>query len=95
MITLYAFADAFGVNPSPFCQKVNIALDLSGLDYTIEVLADPRKAPKGKLPWLLDEGRSIADSEFIHEFAFTRGKICGEFNHSKPGKRIFIKILRE
>lgn len=68
MITLYAFADAFGVNPSPFCQKVNIALDLSGLDYTIEVLPDPRKAPKGKLPWLLDDGRSIADSEFILDY---------------------------
>ena len=48
-----------------------------GLDYDIEVQADPRKAPKGKLPYLIADGRKIADSELIVEYlnGVTEGRV--------------------
>lgn len=66
MIRLHQFARAFGLpNPSPFCIKVETYLRLTDLPYEIVILGDPSKAPKGKGPFIEDEGRVIADSHFI------------------------------
>lgn len=51
---------------SPFCFKAEVYLKLAGIPYTTE-LADSRKAPKNKLPVLVDSGRTIADSSAIIE----------------------------
>lgn len=68
MITLLQFPRAFGLpNPSPFCMKAEILLKMSGRDYTIETTPNPRKAPKGKLPAIRDQGRVIGDSEMIRK----------------------------
>ncbi|MCC2113382.1 MAG: glutathione S-transferase family protein [Hyphomicrobiales bacterium] len=65
MLTLGVFPAAMGVrNPSSFCLKAEVLLDMSGLDYRIAIM-DPRKAPKGKLPVLVDGDETIADSGFI------------------------------
>lgn len=70
MIKLYGFGPAFGlVDPSPFVVKVDTLLRLSGLPY--ELVNDFnafRRAPKGKLPLIEDEGQIIADSYFIYEY---------------------------
>lgn len=39
-----------------------------GIPFTTEVEADPRKTPKGKLPFMKFEGTVISDSELIVEF---------------------------
>ncbi len=65
MMTLYTLPPAFGLrNPSPFCLKVEMALTHLGLDFEIATEANPQKAPKGKMPWLVDDG-IIPDSELI------------------------------
>jgi glutathione S-transferase len=48
-----------------------------GLDYDIDVQPDPRKAPKGKLPYLIADDRTIADSELIVEYLndITQGRV--------------------
>ncbi|WP_108682200.1 glutathione S-transferase family protein [Methyloceanibacter sp. wino2] len=65
MITLYTFGPAFGLpDMSPFVTKAEMLLKLAGLDYR----TDPNgfnKAPKGKLPYIDDDGEVIADSTFI------------------------------
>lgn len=53
---------------SPFCVKVMMLLNVAGLDYTVEETADPRKAPKRKLPVLNDDGRIVADSDQIRDY---------------------------
>jgi glutathione S-transferase len=69
MIKLYTFPAAFGLrNVSPFCVKVEMALKHLGLEFEIEEMTDPRKAPKGKLPYLDVDGKIIADSELIFEY---------------------------
>ena len=69
MIRLYTFPEAFGLrNVSPFCLKVEMALTHLGFDFDIEFLRDPRKAPKGKLPFVVFDSVQIADSEIILEY---------------------------
>jgi len=65
MITLHHFGPAFGLpDPSPFCIKAEILLKLSGLPYQVRV-GDLRRAPKGKLPLIVEDGITICDSSFI------------------------------
>jgi glutathione S-transferase len=65
MLTLLTFKPALGVlSPSSFCLKSDALLALSGLPYTRKA-ANPMKAPRGKLPVLLDGDRTICDSEAI------------------------------
>lgn len=68
MIILHQFHPAFGLpNPSPFCMKVETWLRMAGLTYRCDNRASPLSAPKGKLPWIDDDGTVVADSSFIVE----------------------------
>jgi glutathione S-transferase len=65
MITLHTFGPAFGLpDPSPFVTKVELLLKMAGLAYRSEI-GSLRRAPKGKLPYIDDDGTQIADSTFI------------------------------
>jgi glutathione S-transferase len=65
MITLYTFGPFFGLpDPSPFVMKAMLLLKLAGLPYR-EDRGGFRKAPKGKLPYINDDGLIVADSTFI------------------------------
>jgi glutathione S-transferase len=66
---LYTFPKTFGLrNVSPFCLKVEMALAYLGQDYDIVLEPDPRKSPKGKLPYIVDGDHTVADSELILEY---------------------------
>ncbi len=67
MIKLYSFGPAFGVpDPSPFVMKVDAWLRMSGMPFEhISNVANLRKAPKGKLPFIDDDGKIVADSHLI------------------------------
>lgn len=66
MITLFQFPPAFNVpNVSPFCLKLETFLRLCGLEYQVQHVTDPRKGPKGKLPFVKVDGEVIADTEII------------------------------
>lgn len=68
MITLYSFGPAFGLpDASPFVIKAELLLKMAGLDYQ-KVPADCRKAPKKKLPYINDKGKTITDSAFIRSY---------------------------
>ncbi|MBY6240156.1 glutathione S-transferase family protein [Methylosinus sp. Sm6] len=65
MITLYSFGPFFGLpDASPFVLKAMTLLKLAGLRY-VEDHGGYSRAPKGKLPYIDDEGTIIADSAFI------------------------------
>jgi glutathione S-transferase len=67
MITLYAFGPHFGLpDPSPFALKADLLLKMTGLRYETAFGGLPI-APKGKLPFIVDDGEAIADSTFIRE----------------------------
>ena len=59
------------LNYSPPCMKVEIWLRIAGLSYEAKQaarLADLRRAPKGKLPYIVDGNDVVADSEIIISF---------------------------
>jgi glutathione S-transferase len=65
LITLYTFGPYFGLpDGSPFVMKAMLLLKIAGLDYR-EDRGGYGKAPKGKLPYIDDDGEKIADSAFI------------------------------
>jgi glutathione S-transferase len=80
MITLYGFGAGFGLPEiSPFVTKTEVQLKMAGLAYRKQ-RAMPPASPKGQLPYIDDEGQSIADSTFIrahieqkYGFDFDRG----------------------
>ncbi len=65
MITLYTFGPYFGLpDASPFVMKGEMLLKLSGLEYQTNTKGFPQ-APKGKLPYINDNGTIVADSTLI------------------------------
>ncbi len=69
MITLHQFPPALGLpNASPFCLKLELYLRMAGLPYRNRYTLDLHRAPKGKLPWIDDDGTVLADSGLIIEY---------------------------
>ena len=65
MITLYTFGPFFGLpDGSPFVTKAMILLKMAGLAYA-EDRNGLMRAPKGKLPFIDDDGERIADFTLI------------------------------
>jgi glutathione S-transferase len=65
MIKLYSFGPFFGLpDASPFVLKAMTLLKIAGLRYT-EDHGGYSRAPKGKLPYIDDDGTIVADSTFI------------------------------
>ncbi len=65
MITLYTAGPNFGLpDPSPFVMKAEVLLKMAGLPFRT-ARASFRKAPKGKIPYIEDDGRLLGDSTFI------------------------------
>jgi glutathione S-transferase len=65
MLTIYAFGRAPGLPDwSPFVIKAMTLLKMAGVDHVVDKKGF-RKAPKGKLPYIDDDGVIVADSTFI------------------------------
>jgi glutathione S-transferase len=65
VITLYTFGPFFGLpDPSPFVMKAETLLKMARLPYRTDT-GGFSKAPKGKLPYIEDDGTIIADSTFV------------------------------
>ncbi|NOT13021.1 MAG: glutathione S-transferase family protein [Methylococcaceae bacterium] len=65
MIKLHQFARTWGIpNLSQFCVKLETYLRMTKLPYEI-VETLPLKAPRGKLPYIEDNGNKLADSRLI------------------------------
>ena len=66
MIKLYQFSPALGLpNPSSFCLKLETYLRMTGLPYEVASTDSLNDAPKGKMPYIRDGDRLMADSNFI------------------------------
>jgi len=98
MLELVTLPAAFGMrNVSPFCLKAEMLLKSLGLPFTVSQISDPRKAPKGKLPYLVADGRTIADSELITEHldATTQGRVYAGLNDAQKAQGVALTRLAE
>ena len=65
-IKLFQFPRMFATpNVSPFCCKLETWLRIAGIPYEVVDTPDPRKGPKGKVPFIEENGRHMGDSALI------------------------------
>jgi glutathione S-transferase len=66
MITLYSYPELFGVaDNNGYGLKVFAFLRLSGVPFRHEHLFDASAAPRSQLPYIVDDGETIGDSDTI------------------------------
>lgn len=66
MLTLYSYPELFGVaDNNGYGLKVFAFLKLAGVPFVHEHLFDASAAPRGQLPYVVDDGETIGDSETI------------------------------
>lgn len=89
MITLYDFGSVFGMpDASPFVTKVEVLLKMAGLAYQKDCTGNPGRGPKGKIPFIEDDGKLIADSTFIRFHLEQKYQADFDFNLSDEQKSI-------
>src|SRR6201991_2103613 len=66
MITLYSYPELYGLEDNnPYGLKVFAFLRLCGLAFDHRHVLDTKAAPRGQLPYLVDEEQTIGDSDAI------------------------------
>jgi glutathione S-transferase len=66
MIALYSYPELFGVaDNNGYGLKVFAFLKLTGVPFTHEHIFDATAAPRGQLPYIVDDGEAIGDSNTI------------------------------
>jgi len=85
MITLFGSGPHFGLpDASPFVTKAEILLRMSRLPFE-KALMSFSKAPKGKIPYIDDEGERLGDSTFIRWHL--EKKYAIDFDHGLTGEQ--------
>jgi len=66
MLTLYSYPPLFGVaDNNGYGLKVYAFLKLAGVPFAHEHIFDASKAPRGQLPYIVDDGDTVGDSGTI------------------------------
>jgi len=66
MITLYSYPELFGVaDNNGYGLKVFAFLKLAGVPFRHEHIFDASAAPRAQLPYIVDDGETIGDSDTI------------------------------
>src|SRR5919108_5822469 len=66
MLTLYSYPTLFGVaDNNGYGLKVFAFLKLAALPFVHEHIFDASAAPRGQLPYIVDDGETVGDSETI------------------------------
>jgi glutathione S-transferase len=66
MLTLYSYPGLFGVaDNNGYGLKVFAFLRLAGVPFTHQHVFDASAAPRGQLPYIVDDGEAIGDSDTI------------------------------
>lgn len=88
MITLHVFGPAFGLpDPSPFVTKAELLLKWAQLPYQTSRKGF-FKAPKGKLPYIEDDGVIVADTTFIRWHLETKYALDFDAGYSETQRGI-------
>jgi glutathione S-transferase len=66
MLTLFSYPELFGVaDNNGYGLKLFAFLRLTGVPFRHEHIVDASKAPRGQLPYIVDDGETIGDSNTI------------------------------
>ena len=95
MLKLTTYPAAFAApSASPFGVKAMCFLNMAGAEWEMGSSADPRKAPKGKLPVLVDGDTVIPDSEDIRSYLEPRFSVDFDEGLSAEQRAVSRAIIR-
>lgn len=73
MLTLFSYPGLYGLaDNNPYGLKVYAFLKLCGLAFKHEHIFDAKDAPRGQLPYIVDDQETIGDSDTIISHLITR-----------------------
>jgi glutathione S-transferase len=93
MLTLYSYPPLFGVaDNNGYGLKVYAFLKLAGVPFTHEHIFDASKAPRGQLPYIVDDGETVGDSETILAFLTKKYRIAMDaaLTPAQHGQNLFV-----
>lgn len=95
MITLYSYPQLFGLpDNNPFGLKVDTFLRLAKIPFQTEHIIDTKDAPRGQLPYIIDQGTVITESNFIIKYLLKKYDILLDLHLTESQKNIYFLITR-
>ena len=95
MITLYSYPPLFGVaDNNGYGLKVFAFLRLAGLPFAHEHIFDASAAPRGQLPYIVDDGEVIGDSETIIAYLSNKYHLTIDAKLGRSERRTNLLISR-
>jgi glutathione S-transferase len=93
MLTLYSYPPLFGVaDNNGYGLNVYAFLRLAGVPFAHEHIFDSSKAPRGQLPYIVDDGETVGDSETILAFLTSKYRIGMDaaLTDAQRGANLFV-----
>ncbi|MBR0912047.1 glutathione S-transferase family protein [Bradyrhizobium japonicum] len=95
MLTLYSYPELFGVaDNNGYGLKVYAFLKLADVPFVHEHLFDASAAPRGQLPYVVDDGETIGDSETIIAHAMVKYRLTIDAALSQDARRTNHLVTR-
>jgi glutathione S-transferase len=95
MITLYSYPPLFGVaDNNSYGLKVFAFMRLAGLPFVHEHIFDASAAPRGQLPYIVDDGETIGDSETIIACLITKYRLTIDTALGNRERRMNLFVTR-
>ena len=95
MLTLYSYPQLFGVaDNNGYGLKVYAFLKLAGVPFVHEHVFDASAAPRGQLPYVVDDGETIGDSETIIAHAIAKYRLSIDAALSPDARRTNHLVTR-
>ncbi len=95
MITLYSYPTLFGVaDNNGYGLKVFAFLRLTGIPFVHEHIFDASAAPRGQLPYIVDDGETIGDSETIIAHLIAKYRLAIDAELTAPQRDMSLLVTR-
>jgi glutathione S-transferase len=95
MLTLYSYPELFGVpDNNGYGLKVFAFLKLAGVAFTHEHVFDASTAPRGQLPYIVDDGETVGDSETIIAYLIRKYRLTIDAGLSPAQRTTNLLVTR-
>src|SRR5258707_2115465 len=95
MLTLYSYPTLFGVaDNNGYGLKVFAFLRLAGVAFRHEHIFDASKAPRGQLPYIVDDGETVGDSDTIIAHLISRHRLAIDAGLTPPQRDVRHLVMR-
>ncbi len=95
MIVLYSYPGLFGVaDNNGYGLKVFAFMRLAGISFSHEHIFDASAAPRGQLPYIIDDGKAIGDSEVIIAYLISKYGLTIDAHLTKQQQDITHLVTR-